>query len=368
MHASSLIRQLAEIRPEIQFEGFGGRRMEAAGCRLHADILHLAGMGFSFLQNIMAFVGLLRRFYKLTRDHPPDALVLVDFPGFNFLLARLAKLQGVPVVYYICPQIWAWAPWRRKKILRLTDLLMAIFPFEVDFYGGADDRVVYVGHPLADALAEVSDPDAMARNFRKAHEINDEDFVVGVFPGSRDHEVTSLMPFYRKTLERLELNGKSAVMVSCCRDRYRSQIEEQLGSLSTPATIVDGDARPLMAACDVALVASGTATLELAFFEKPMMVSYRVNRRDYWIYRFICTSPFVSLVNILAQRRVVPEEVTYKDSASDLNMSQLKAFVNDEAARESCREELRGLKEDVFQPGGSRTAAETLVRFLEERS
>lgn len=386
MHASNLIRQVTAIRPEVQFEGFGGERMERAGCRLHANILHLAGMGLSFLQNIFKFIELLRRFYKLTRDHRPDALVLVDFPGFNFLLARLARLRGVPVVYYICPQIWAWAPWRRSKILSLTDLLMVIFPFEVDFYGGrmpaAEDnggggldlsvggdgeQVVYVGHPLADALADMPPREEISREFRRAHDIPDDAFVIGVFPGSRDHEIESLLPFYRKTLDSVELDPDRVVlMVSCCRERYRPLIEDHFSSLSVVrTTIVDGDARPLMASCDLALVASGTATLEVAFFERPMLVFYRVSRRDHAIYRFVCTSPFVSLVNILAQEEAVPEEVTHADCASPEGREALRRFLRDAEARRDCEERLRQLNQEVFRPGGSRLAAETLVGFLE---
>ena len=157
LHAANLIAEMAAVAPEVRFEGFGGPRMAQAGCQLHADILHLATMGFSFLGNLRAFLTLVWRFHQILSRRPPDVLVLVDLPGFNFVLARLARWRGVRIVYYICPQIWAWGPWRRRKILRLTDLLLVIFPFEESFYRSARGRVVHVGHPLADELERAPD-------------------------------------------------------------------------------------------------------------------------------------------------------------------------------------------------------------------
>lgn len=367
VHASSLIRQMAQVRPDVRFEGFGGRRMEAAGCHLHANIIHLAAMGFSFLQNVRAFAGLIRRFYRLLREDPPDVLVLVDFPGFNFLLARLAHWNEIPVVYYICPQIWAWAPWRRGKILRLTDLLMVILPFEEDFYRSPGHHVVHVGHPLADALTATPPADVLEDELRARHAIATGARVLGLFPGSREHEVRQLLPYYRDILAKMAIDpGSDRIVVSCCREEFRPIIEETLRDLPVRVDIEEGDAHALMAASDLALVASGTASLELAYYGTPMLVLYRVGRLAHAVFRLLCTSPFISLVNILGGEEVVPEEVTHRDGSEE-QARRAELLLRDTPERARCIQRLQDLRERVFQPGASRHAAETLARFLEAR-
>src|SRR5262245_10206282 len=178
--------------------------MAEAGCFLHRDMLDLSVMGVSFLGHLSQFAGLLRRFYRRIRERRFAALVLVDFPGFNFVLARLARARGIPVVYYICPQIWGWAPWRKRKVLRLTDLLMVILPFEVELYRGGGNPVIYVGHPLADELFAL--PAGQGQEIRRLLELPPGGRAVGVFPGSRGHEVRDLMPLLRGVLEGMALD------------------------------------------------------------------------------------------------------------------------------------------------------------------
>lgn len=364
LHAANLVRAMKRIRPELRFEGFGGDQLEAAGCRLHENIIHLSSMGLSFLSNVTAFFRLIRRFHRLLRENPPDVLVLVDFPGFNFILARLARWCDVPVVYYICPQIWAWAPWRREKILRLTDLLMVILPFEEDFYRSPGKRVVYVGHPLADELDEVPPANELEASLRSEFAVAESERIVGLFPGSRDHEIRELLPLLRSTVDKLELRpGTDRLVVSCCRREFHDEIRSSFADSPVRVDILDGDAYPLMAACHVALVASGTATLELAYFGKPMVVFYKAGRAMYFIYKLICTSPFVSLVNILGRGDVVPEDVTWRDN-SELQAGRARALMEETTERKRCLESLARLRQEIFRPGASARAAESLNEFL----
>lgn len=369
LHASNLIRSLARRHPEIQFEGFGGPRMEEAGCRLHENIIHLASMGVSWVQNIFAFVALVRRVYKLLLDDPPDAFLLVDMPGFNFVLARLARWHQVPVVYYICPQIWAWAPWRRRKILKLTDLLMVIFPFEVDYYQDEDHQVVFVGHPLGDSLRAEPPPEELARNLCEELGIPADSRRIALFPGSRSHEVDSLVPYFRSILLKMDLDpDRDRILVSCFRAEFRDSLREALEDLPLPVHVVEGNSRAVMAACDLALVASGTATLELAYYLRPMLVLYRVaNPLHHRVFRKVCTSPHIALVNILAGEEVVPEEIDYRDGSERQARLALE-LLDDTPRRRHCLEGLRRVRESIFEAGASEKAADTLAGFLTSRN
>ncbi len=367
VHAAHLIRAVKKLRPDVEFEGFGGPSMEEAGCRLHRNMLDLSVMWFSFLGHLWKFLSLLRNFYWLLKESPPAALVLVDYPGLHFILARLARARKVPVVYYICPQIWGWAPWRRGKIIRLTDLLMVILPFEAALYRNDKNTVEYVGHPLPDelldhpAFAGGADP-------RETLGIAKERRVVGVFPGSRRQEVRSLMPLFRRILDGMELDPhRHQVVVSCCEPGFRETIEANLLGAAYPVAVRDDDSRLLMGACDFALVASGTATLELSFFRKPMLVLYRISKLALMAYRLLAVNPFISLVNILGRGEVVPEKVVSGMDPSDL-IVQARALFEDSPERDLCLRKLERLHEEVFQPGGVAKAAGTLVEFLEKRN
>jgi lipid-A-disaccharide synthase len=366
VHAANLIRALARRHPGIRFEGFGGPLMREAGCHLHRDMLDLSVMWTSFLGHILQFLKLIRRFYWLIRETPPRALVLVDYPGLHFILARLARARGIPVVYYICPQIWAWAPWRRRKILRLTDLLMVILPFEVDLYQNPTTPVNYVGHPLADELLKQDFAGAAAR-LRGDLAAPGGVKVIGLFPGSRTQEVHSLIPLFRNILEECGLDpARHRLIVSSCRKEFRPAIEEGLGGLPAPVLIDEGDSRRLMAACDFALVASGTASLELAFFGKPMVVLYRIPRWQMVPYRAISVNPFISLVNLLGRGEVVPERVVTSARAGDLGR-KARELLEDTPERARCIERMARMREGAFRPGGIERAAATLLEFLERR-
>jgi len=366
VHAANLIRAVRSRHPEIEFEGFGGPRMVEAGCQLHRDMLDLSVMGVSFLGHLSQFIRLLRFFYWRIRERRFAALVLVDFPGFHFVLARLARARRIPVVYYICPQIWGWAPWRQKKVLRLTDLLMVILPFEVELYRGGRTPVVYVGHPLADELFAL--PPEEGDEVRRSLALPPGGRTVGVFPGSRGHEVRDLMPLLRGILDGMGLDAaRHRVLVSCCRPEFRPVIEEALRGLGPPVIVEERDSRALMAACDFALVASGTATLELAFYQKPMVVLYRVSDFALRFYRTVSITPFISLVNILGKGEVVPERIVSRAEPGDLP-ARARALFLDTPEREACLAGLARLRQEAFQTGANERAARALVEFLRLRS
>jgi lipid-A-disaccharide synthase len=370
-HAAHLLRALRGLRPALDFSGFGGPEMRAAGCELHADLTAMASMGLGFRKHLLGFVKVLERFDELLVKRRPAAVLLVDSPGLNFLLARLARWRGVPVAYYICPQIWAWAPWRRSKVLRWTDLLMVILPFEETLYRNPRVPVHYVGHPLADELSEL--PPSWGAELREALAIAPGEQLVGVFPGSRRHEVEGLLPHFRRLLERMELDPRRhRLAVSCYRPEFGALVEGALRGSPLRPLVFREDARRLMMACDLALLASGTATLELAFFEKPMLVFYRAGWIERLLYRLFVVSPAFALPNILGlavngdAEPTVVERLLGRELPADLP-ARARRLLEDGEARIEAIQRLQRLKESLFRPGGSALAARTLLDWLDGR-
>ena len=370
-HAANLVRELLSACPELRIEGFGGELLQAAGCHVHEDLVALASMGLGFRHHLRRYMGVLRKFQRLLADLRPAAVILVDSPGLNFALARLARWSGVPVIYYICPQIWAWAPWRRSKVLKYTDLLLVILPFEEDLYRNPKVPVRFVGHPLADSLAKL--PATIGDDLRARLRIPPGDRVVGILPGSREHEVRELMPLFREILNRMHLDPHNhRVIVSALRESFRDPMERLLWGCQVPHEVCADDSRSIIAASDMVLVASGTASLEVAYFEKPMLVLYRAGWLGQAFFRLFGVTPYISLPNILGAHLrdgepLVLERVCHGDEADEL-APFARAILEPGPARERIVEDLRRFKAEVFVPGANARAAEAVLRFLAERA
>ncbi len=367
LHGRHLIEAVHHVRPDVRFCGFGSREMQAAGCEICADLTDVAAMALNWVGGIMRFIRVLKRFDELLVERRPAAVVLIDSPGLHFLMARLAKWRRVPVVYYICPQIWAWAPWRRRKIVRYTDLLMPILPFEEEIYRGHGTPVRYVGHPLGDEMQSVSSD--LGRDLRQRLAIEPEQRVIGLFPGSRSKEVEMLAPVFHRLLRDMGLDAaRHRVVVSCYRDEFRAPLEQAAEDAGVDTELVGDDARALMQACDFALVASGTASLQLAYYEKPMVVLYRTNGFGRWMFEHFAVTPWIALPNILGAsvnggEATVVEELFYDEPHEGIATSA-RELVDDGEARSRALEALGRLKRAFFRPGGGARAAETLLAFL----
>jgi lipid-A-disaccharide synthase len=369
-HLARLVRELRVRRPDLRFEGFGGELLRAAGCRLHADLVAHASMGLGFLSKVGRYLRVIAAFDRLLREVRPSAVLLVDSPGLHFIFARLARWRGVPVVYYILPQIWAWAPWRRAKVLRYTDLLLAILPFEEDLYRNLDVPVVYVGHPLGDSLGAV-EPGA-GRRVRESLRIPADARVVGIIPGSREHEVRDLMPLFRGIVERMGLDpSRHRLLVSSFREDFRVKIEEMLMGCRIPHEVLSEDFRAITLASDIILAKSGTSSLEAAYFEKPMIVLYKAGRIARFLFSQYRVTPFFALPNILGMslsggEPTVPERLCDGREAPEL-APVARALLDPGPARDDAVRRLRRLKEVAFAPGATARAAGAFLEFLGAR-
>jgi lipid-A-disaccharide synthase len=353
LHGANLIRTLREERPDLVCEGLGGVRMQAAGMDLRLDLAGRAIMGFSEVVRSLAFI---RRLFHETLAHlehtRPDLLVVIDYPGFNLRLAQKAHALGIPVVYYISPQVWAWKKKRIHTIAAVTRKVLAILPFEEDLYTRVGGRCTYVGHPLLDHVSAAMDGPAEYAG----------ECVIGILPGSREQEIARLLPTMLETARGIAATMPEASFVCTCVDEARA---EQIRALSGdfPMAIGIGKTYDLLRMARFCMVASGTATLEAALFGVPMVVLYRVSPLSYLIARTLVDIEHIALVNILSGRRVVPEFIQH-DAQPERILPVALELIRESATRRIALDDLAKVREYMGPPGASQRAAHEIIEVL----
>lgn len=345
IHGSHLVRALRAMDPAVECEGLGGRLMEQAGMALRYDLAGRAIMGFT---EVVKSFGFIRKLFYETlerlREAPPDVLVAIDYPGFNLRLAAKAKGMGIPVVYYISPQVWAWKKGRVRVIARTVEKMLVILPFEAALYRDAGVPCAYVGHPLLDHIVSVP----IRGTYRG-------DLVVGLLPGSREQEIRRLLPVMIETARGIRERYPEAWFVAPCVDDARAaQIRAIAGGF--PLETAVGQTYEVLSAARFCLVASGTATVEAALFGVPMIVLYKVSGVTYGIARLLVRVNAIAMVNILAGKHIVPEYIQHEADASKILPEALE-LMEDSPRREAMIRELRRVRELLGGPGASRRAA-----------
>lgn len=365
--AAGLIRELRRRYPEARFQGVTGPLMVAAGCESLADIEALSLFGVSeVIGQIPRLLRLRQWLFKHIRDARPAAFIGVDAPAFNTRLEQRVRGCGIPTVHYVCPTVWAWRAGRIRHIRRAVDLMLSIFPFEPAFLAAHDVPVTFVGHPLADELPLHPDPAAA----RAALGLAEEGPWIGLLPGSRGSEVGRLGPRFIATARWLAARRPGLrFVVPAANARVRQLFEAALAAdgVGLDVTIIDGRAREVMRAADVLLLASGTATLEALLAKTPMVVAYELSATNYWIARGLnlIKTEFVSMPNLLAERRVVPELLQ-----DDADPAMLGAWVYRLLHSPTAAARQTQIFEQIhagLARNADATAAEAVVRLLESR-
>jgi len=358
--AAGLIDAVREQRPGARFEGVAGPRMEAAGCRALYPSDRLAVVG---LTEVLRHFGDIREVFnglkRRLREDPPDLLVCVDLPDFNLRLARVAKRAGVPVVYYVSPQVWAWRRGRVRGIGRVVDHMLVIFPFEMEVYEAAGVPVTYVGNPIVERLAEVPDRQAARERLGLAAEAP----VVALLPGSRRSEVLRMAPVLLEAAELLEPRFPGIRFVLPVAGPEVAQVLDEVQAEMGPAGLVRcDDSITATAAADCAAVTSGTATLETAVVGTPLIVLYKLSPVTFWLARRLVRVSYIGMVNLIAGREVAPELIQ-GDAEPQTVAETLAELLEDPHRREKARAELAGVRETLgHEP--SRRAAEVVAGFL----
>jgi lipid-A-disaccharide synthase len=351
-HGSHLIRALRRLDPALQYEGLGGRLMAEAGMALREDLASRAIMGFTEVVKSLAYI---RRVFKDTvaylADSRPAVLVLIDYPGFNIRLAAEAHALGIPVVWYISPQVWAWKKGRVATLARVVTKMLVILPFEKEIYDRAGLDCVFVGHPLFDHIAATPVTEDFAGPM-----------TIGLMPGSREQEIRRIFPVMLETADKIIEAHPEARFVTPVVDAERAAQVRALAR-SFPLEVVEGRFYDVLHGARFCLVASGTATVETAAFGVPMAVLYKVTPVTYWLARFLVEIDAIAMVNILAGHHIVPEFIQ-QEARVERIVPEILPLLDDTPARAHMIDALRNVREMLGGPGASDRAAAEILRTL----
>jgi len=335
--------------------------MRVEGMEILVDPTAHAGVGTSeVLGRIPSLFRAYRLLVRTLRRDRPQALVVIDFPEFNLRLARQARRARVPVVYFMPPQLWAWRSGRIRQMASRVTQVLAAFPFERDLYEKAGIHVAYVGHPLLDAVPLALDK----AEARERLGIDSSRIVVGLLPGSRREEIENLLPPMLEAATRLAgSDGKRTFVLGLAPTVSRTTIDEffERVAATPPVSVVEGLTHEVMAAADVLLVASGTATLEAALLGTPMVVCYRVSRLTEVVGRLLKQIPWISLPNIVARRTVVPE-ILQADVTGARLAAEAERLLQDAPLATAQRASFRDLRERLGEPGVGERAARAILK------
>jgi lipid-A-disaccharide synthase len=358
LHGATLARALAALAPGLTMAGMGGPRMAAAGVRILHGIDRVAVVGVTeVLRRLPALWRVFRDLSRCLARRRPRVLVLIDFPDFNLRLARRARRLGIPVVYFIAPQVWAWRRGRLRAMARDVTRVLAIFPFEVGVYREAGVPVEFVGHPLLDILPPF-EREAAREGLAGAREV-----LVGLLPGSRPEEVRRHLPVLLGAAARIRRRLPEARFVLPLAPTIDpAAVEGPVAGAPVPVRVLPGEAHRVMAAADLCLVASGTATLETACYGTPMVVLYRLSRVSYLIGRLVVRGlSAISLPNIIAGRPAVPELIQGRATSVGIARAAL-VLLQDEAARAAQRTTFREVRARLGASGAGTRAAQAVLR------
>ncbi|CAG9932771.1 lipid-A-disaccharide synthase [Candidatus Nitrotoga arctica] len=361
--ASHMMEELKRAVPSVKFIGIGGPKMQAVGMQVLFPQEKLAVRGYvEVLRHYCEILGIRRKLRAYFYAHPPDLFIGIDAPDFNLDLELKLKEHGIPTVHYISPSIWAWRGERIHKIKRAVSHMLALFPFETPLYEKAGIPVTYVGHPLADILPEVPNRNAMREQMRLPMQSK----VFAFLPGSRQSEVRNLALIFINTARVILQKLPEAIfLVPLATIETRRIFEEILrhcGGQNLPIRIQFGHAHDAIIAADVVLVASGTATLEVALLKRPMVITYKMPALSYWLLKPKAYQPYFGLPNILAGKFVVPE--LFQDNATPENLAQ--ALLNWLSNKEAVTE-LEAIFTDMhstLRQGNAHKAAQAILSYL----
>ena len=355
LHASHVIKELKRLDPGSEIFGVGGNRMRDAGAHLYYHIDEIAILGLS--EVIRHFPTIRRIFHDLLRlltKRKPDIVMLVDYPGFNLRFARRAHAMGFPVFYYIAPQVWAWGRDRAKKMARSIDRLAVIFEFEVDFFSGYGLQTDFVGHPLLDQIPAETDT-----RFWQRWQLDASRPLLALLPGSRAQEIDHLLPPMVETAHQLrEKYPQVQVALALAETIPRSRINSEAG-----LTLVENDTHALLQHATAAIVASGTATLETAFFQVPFLITYRVSPLTWFLGKRLVKIPYIGLANVAAGEKVADEVLQDQVEASVL-LPKIEALMFDNTLRRHVKHKLAGIRDKLGLPGAAKRVAELLVEEI----
>ena len=364
LYAGALARALRDLDPAVRITGLGGDHLREAGADLVADYRGLSVTGLVEALRVLPKAWATHRaMVARARREPPDALVVIDFPDFNFRLAGSLRQLGVPIVYYVCPQVWAWRPGRLKVLERLVDRALVIFPFEADIYRQAGIPVEFVGHPLLELVPPSPDRASLAAEWK----LDAASPIVALLPGSRPNEVRGTLETMALAVPLIASRVSGAQFVVARAPNLPGELFGPIRSVAgSRIAEVPGRADDVLSAADVVVTASGTATVQTAIHERPMVIVYRVSPLTYRIGRRFVNVDTFGMANLVAGRRIVPELIQDAFTPEAVAAETVRYF-EEPAYAAATRAALAGVRDRLGRPGASRRAAGHVLAVCRER-
>jgi lipid-A-disaccharide synthase len=364
-YGTGLIHAIRKLSPEATFFGLGGRRMEAAGLQRIVRAEDVAVMGITEVVRHMPRVyAEYRKLKRSLREHRPDAAILIDFPDVNLGLARELHRLRVPVIFFVSPQLWAWKQHRIRQVQRYIDRMLVIFPFEESFYAGHKVAATFVGHPLAD----LPDPGISRQQFAAQYHLDPEKPWIALLPGSRGKEIDLNLPVILEAARQLDEDVEFLLpLAHTLTPAHRARVAALTQTPNLPRITLVEDARAALLHARASVVASGTATVEAALIGNPFLVVYRISTLSYAVARRVVKVPFVAMVNLIAQREVVPELIQGDFTAPNVVL-HLRRLMHNEEDRSTMKKDLRQVAAKLrrsHQPDGE-TAIERVAAIAVE--
>ena len=362
LHASHLVMALKSIEPHIEIFGVGGKCMKDSGVEIVHDIVELAVVGFvEVLRHLGTFKKVLKKLLTLLETKRPDAVILVDYPGFNLRFARYAKEKNIPVIYYISPQVWAWAEGRIKEIKKYVDKMIVIFGFEEKLYAQAGVKASFVGHPFLDIVR----PGWKKEETIKHLHMNHHSTKIAVLPGSRAKEIERHLPVMLKACELIKAKlPDTEFVLSRRKELDKSLYNKIISSSRIKPHALENRPYEILEVSDLVIVSSGSATLETAIMEKPMVVIYKTSLITWLLARNMIKIPDIGLVNVVAGKRIVPELIQFEANAANIARESLE-ILNNKKKQLDIRKDLRKVRERLGEKGAAQRAAHIVLKFLD---
>ena len=365
VHGANLVKAMSAVDPLVSFQGVGSRHMREAGVRLLWDAAEIAVVGFSEVARHLMTIGkVFRKAAAVLRSWRPGLVILIDYPEFNLLLAKKAKKLGIPVMYYISPQVWAWRSGRVKTILERVDRMVVVLPFEEDMYRKAGVNVSFVGHPLLDSV-RIRDEGELRRSL---HLGSGQERLVGLLPGSRRNELIALLPVM---LDAASILARAITgihfFLPLASTIQPEQVQPFLKGRDLPLTVVENKTHEVIQMCEVIIAASGTVTLEAAILGTPLVVIYKVHPLTYWLGRRLIRVKHMALANIVAGETVAPELLQHEVKPERIAGETMK-ILGDESHQGWIRQRHSDVRKKLGSPGASARAAAIALEILGRRN
>jgi lipid-A-disaccharide synthase len=358
MYAARLATALKK-RADVEIFGMGGPQMRAAGVQILTDYAEVSVVGITeILSHLPSLIRAMRQLVAAAEQRKPALAILTDFPGFHLRLARKLKARKIKNAYYICPQFWAWRPWRVHLVRRRFAEALCIFPFEEKFYGDAGVPVKFIGHPLVGAVRASVE----RTTFLREQGLNVYQPVVAVLPGSRAAELRQHLPVLREACLRIHRQMPAQLVIAAAPGSPSAALREGWAP-ELPLRVVEGRTYDVLSSADAAIVSSGTATVEAALLDTPMVVIYRLTPLTALLAKPLVRTPFFSMVNLIAEKRVVPELVQ-DDFTPERVSAELLRLLRDASARDSLRADLAEVRRRLGPPGAIERAADALLSLI----